>query len=116
LAERFENHGDDLNDDFAMSSAPVENPFNATIAYGGEILDSDGHQVLFSAGEVPVDDSANDVWRSLRNLEYHDHTTFADMTPMMADLFDKTDDCTVSEAVRAMEAMGKLDICIPNKI
>jgi hypothetical protein len=34
----------------------------------------------------------------------------ADMTPMMADLFDKPDDCTVSEAVRAMEAMGMSNI------
>ncbi|KAJ7862286.1 hypothetical protein B0H14DRAFT_3134319, partial [Mycena olivaceomarginata] len=44
--------------------------------------------------------------REMENLGYYDHTIFADMTPMMADMFDKTDDCTVSDAVRAMAAMG----------
>ncbi|KAJ7936174.1 hypothetical protein B0H13DRAFT_1589779, partial [Mycena leptocephala] len=82
------------------------NPFDSTIAYGGEILDAHGNIIMFSAGEIPVDESANDIWRELDNLEYCDHTLFADMTPMMGDLFDKTDDCTVSDAVRAMADMG----------
>ncbi|KAJ6528118.1 hypothetical protein B0H19DRAFT_1214630 [Mycena capillaripes] len=63
---------------------------------------------MFSAGEVPAVDSSESIriWREMENLEYYDHTIFADMKPMMADMFDKTDDCTLSDAVRAMAAMG----------
>jgi hypothetical protein len=87
--------------------------FSEAISYGGEILDAAGDQVMFSVGEAPVVDSSesNRVWRDMENLEYYDHTIFADMTPMMADLFDKTDDCTVSDAVRAMAAMGEYMVC-----
>ncbi|KAJ7862000.1 hypothetical protein B0H14DRAFT_3615232 [Mycena olivaceomarginata] len=82
--------------------------FNEAISYGGEIFDAAGEQVMFSAGEIPAVDSSesNRIWREMENLGYYDHTIFADMTPMMADMFDKTDDCTVSDAVRAMAAMG----------
>jgi hypothetical protein len=87
-------------------------PFSEAISYGREIFDSTGDQVMFSVGEVPVEDSSesNRVWKDMENLEYYDHTVFADMTPMMADMFDKTDDCTVSDAVRTMAAMGEYNM------
>ncbi|KAJ7907858.1 hypothetical protein B0H13DRAFT_2331953 [Mycena leptocephala] len=86
----------------------IDNPFDGTVSYGGEIFDGAGNEVMFSAGKVPEDSSEPNLnlWRAMENVEYCDHTIFADMTPMMADFFDKTDDCTVSEAVRAMAAMG----------
>jgi hypothetical protein len=86
--------------------------FNEAISYGGENFDAAGEQVMFSAGEVPAVDSSdsNWIWREKENLGYYDHTIFADMTPMMADMFDKTDDCTVSDAVRAMAAMGEYNM------
>lgn len=109
LPECFDDFDNNFYEEAPSALArPLENLFSGTVAYGGDILDSDGHQVMFSAGEVPVDHSAEGVWKAMQDLEYVDHTTFADMTPMMADLFDKTDDCMVSEAVRAMAAMGEL--------
>ncbi|KAJ7843916.1 hypothetical protein B0H14DRAFT_3688226, partial [Mycena olivaceomarginata] len=89
-------------------SAPgnLENPFDGTISYRSQILDAKGDPIMFSAGVILVDDSANDIWKEINDLEYTGHTIFADMSPMMAELFDKTDDCTVSEAVQAMAAMG----------
>ncbi|KAJ6477662.1 hypothetical protein C8R45DRAFT_783494, partial [Mycena sanguinolenta] len=105
LSERWS--GCESNDfDDSNSQRENTNPFSETIAYGGEILDAEGSSIMFSAGEIPVDNSANDIWEDSENLDYYDHTVFADMTPMMADLFDKTDDCTVLDAVRAMAAMG----------
>ncbi|KAF7349037.1 hypothetical protein MVEN_01425300 [Mycena venus] len=107
LSERWSGYAsDDSDDEPSPRIDSIPNPFDGTIVYGAEILDSGGHPVMFSAGESPVDESANDIWNDLDNLDYCDHTVFADMTPMMADLFDKTDDCTVSDAVRAMAAMG----------
>lgn len=89
-----------------------DNPFDRTISHGGEILNATGNQITFSAGEIPAVDSseATNIWREMENLEYCDHTIFADMTPMMSDMFDKSDDCTVSDAVRAMAAMGECNI------
>ncbi|KAJ6514072.1 hypothetical protein DFH09DRAFT_1196865, partial [Mycena vulgaris] len=84
-----------------------DNPFEGAIAYDDGIFDADGDQVMFSVGEIPDDNSSTDVWTEMENLAYCDHTVFADMTPTMAELFDKTADCTVSEAVRAMAAMGE---------
>ncbi|KAJ6583373.1 hypothetical protein DFH09DRAFT_1308895 [Mycena vulgaris] len=111
LAGRF-NHDSEDSDEEMLPPQPSheENPFQGTMTYGSEIFDPAGNQVLFSAGEIPVDNSTDNVWGEMRNLEYFDHTTFADMSPMMAELFDKTDDCTVSEAVRAMAEMGLDDL------
>ena len=89
------------------------NPFDGSIAYNSEILDASGNKVMFSAGEIPVDESEKNILREIEDLEYFDHTVLADMTPMMADLFDKSDDCTVSDAVRAMQAMGELSSQYP---
>lgn len=114
LADRYGDEYNDSTEDMPLagtSQARTENPFVETISYGGEILDAAGGQVLFSAGQVPVPESleSNNLWTQMEDLEYCDHTVFADMSPMMADLFDKMDDCTVSDAVWAMAAMGKLD-------
>ncbi|KAJ7135191.1 hypothetical protein C8R43DRAFT_846381, partial [Mycena crocata] len=98
--------GEESDDEMPLPRlADSENPFTGTVTYGSRILDTHGNAIMFSAGEVPVDESGNDVWKAMESLEYCDHTVFADMTPMMAELFDKTDDCTVSDAVRAMAAM-----------
>ncbi|KAJ7306314.1 hypothetical protein DFH08DRAFT_976041 [Mycena albidolilacea] len=106
LSERWSGYDSENSDDEPPARFDgTPNPFDNTIAYGGEILDAHGNTIMFSAGEVPVDESANNIWKELDNLEYCDHTLFADMTPMMGDLFDKTDDCTVSDAVRAMADM-----------
>jgi hypothetical protein len=107
MAAQFSGYHSDSDD--AMSEAGnlnEENPFEDTMTYDGEIFDADGHQILFSAGETPVDNSLNTVWKDLENLAYYDHTIFADMSPMMAQLFDQTEDCTVTDAVAAMAAMG----------
>ncbi|KAJ7715042.1 hypothetical protein B0H16DRAFT_1477673 [Mycena metata] len=111
-AERYEDIRDNYDEEMPHPSTfgqqiEIQNPFEGTISYGGEILDAEGNPILFSAGEMPVDKfDANGMWKAIDNLDYHDHTIFADMTPMMADLFDKGEDCTVSDAVRAMAAMG----------
>jgi hypothetical protein len=114
LSERYGDDYDNLDEEmpFASTSSAgnIGNPFEGTISYGAELLDSAGNQVMFSAGEVPAVEKLDDLWRQIENLDYCDHTIFADMTPMMADLFDKPEDCTVSDAVRAMEAMGKSSI------
>ncbi|KAJ7856799.1 hypothetical protein B0H14DRAFT_2578630 [Mycena olivaceomarginata] len=91
---RLPGYDSDDFDDEPAGLDNIPNPFDSTIAYGVEILDSHG--------KIPVDESVNDIWRDLDNSDYGDRTVFADMTPMMADVFDKTDDCTVSDAVRAM--------------
>jgi hypothetical protein len=116
LAELYTNDPLDSDEEMPLAGTSGDghsnNPFYEAILYGGEILDAAGNQVMFSAGEVPATDSSesNKIWREKENLEYYDHRIFADMTPMMADMFDKTDDCTVSDAVRAMAAMGECNI------
>ncbi|KAJ7827689.1 hypothetical protein B0H14DRAFT_3144540 [Mycena olivaceomarginata] len=61
---------------------------------------------------IALSSESNRIWREMENLGYYDHTIFTDMTPMMADIFDKTDDCTVSDAVRAMAAMGEYNMVL----
>jgi hypothetical protein len=113
LSDRWSGYAsDDSDDEPGPRIDSIPNPFDSTIAYGAEIVDASGHPVMFSAGEVPVDKSVDDIWNNLDDLDYCDHTVFADMIPMMADLFDKTDDCTVSDAVRAMAAMGRFSFYI----
>lgn len=105
LADRWSGYdSDDVDEDFP--SPRLEDPFTGSISYGGEILDSNGDPVIFSAGKVPVDDTANAIWRDIEDLDYLDHTVLADMSRLMERLFDKTDDSTVSDAARAMAAMG----------
>ncbi|KAJ7929427.1 hypothetical protein B0H13DRAFT_2310574 [Mycena leptocephala] len=73
----------------SAQSPTGESPFDETMTYGDKIFNKDGNEILFSAGEIP-----------------YNHTVFPDMTPLMSRLFDQTDDCTVTEAVAAMAAMG----------
>jgi hypothetical protein len=61
---------------------------------------------LFSAGKIPLDTSSDAVWNDFSNLEYYNHTVFGEMTPMMEQLLDHTDDCMVADSVAAMAAMG----------
>ncbi|KAJ7649282.1 hypothetical protein B0H17DRAFT_1270814 [Mycena rosella] len=106
MAAQFSGCNSDSDD--AMSETGnlnEENPFEGTMTYGDEIFDAEGTQILFSAGETPVDNSLETVRKDLEDLAYYDHTIFADMSPMMAQLFDQTEDCTVTDAVAAMAAM-----------
>jgi hypothetical protein len=108
LASQFDKtEAEDLDED-PMPWAAQYNPFEETTSYDDEIFDQDGNQILFGAGKVPMDTSLDDMWRDLANLEYYDHTVFSDMSPMMAQLFDHPDDCTVTDSVAAMAVMGGL--------
>lgn len=103
LADRFSGYHSDDSDGVPQAS---ENPFEGTMTYDDEIFDEDGNEILFSAGAAPMDSSSTDVWKDIEDLEYYDHTVFADMSPMMEQLFDKTNDCTLTDAAAAMAAMG----------
>ncbi|KAJ7495118.1 hypothetical protein FB451DRAFT_1335854 [Mycena latifolia] len=85
-----------------MSEVAGENPFDGSMTYGNEIFDAEGNQIFFSAGEHPLDKSSNDVWKDIEELELYEHTVFADVSPMMAQLFDQTEDGTLTEAMAAM--------------
>jgi hypothetical protein len=106
LADLFLGGPSDDSDEESMPWAANQNPFEETMTYGDEIFDAEGQQILFSAGKIPLDTSSDAVWNDFSNLEYYNHTVFGEMTPMMEQLLDHTDDCMVADSVAAMAAMG----------
>ncbi|KAJ7145439.1 hypothetical protein C8R43DRAFT_953491 [Mycena crocata] len=67
---------------------------------------TEGENPFDEAGSIAVNNSLDSVWKDIKNLDYYDHTVFADMSPLMVQLLDQTDDSTVKDAVAAMDAIG----------
>ncbi|KAJ7165291.1 hypothetical protein C8R46DRAFT_1163680 [Mycena filopes] len=108
LAQQYQfSDSEDEDPDVEMPQPPLDNnPFEGVRSYDDMFLDSNGDEIFFSAGEVPVDDAAQKIWTAMDDLDYYQHSVFRERTKFMSDLFDGMEDSTITGATAAMNSLG----------
>lgn len=103
LPDRYQDLDSDEEDSEMAIELPTiaENPFDGVTCYGDGLLDAGGNEILLSAGEIPLDRFADIIWKAFEDLEYYDHTVFADKTAL-----DSAEDSTVTGITATMAGMG----------
>ncbi|KAJ7226230.1 hypothetical protein C8J57DRAFT_1197699 [Mycena rebaudengoi] len=105
LADRFAPFSDE--EDFEMEEQLADNPFQGAIAYGDDLLDASGDPVLFSAGNIRINNNSGDkLWAEMDGLEYYGHTILADKSVFLSELLDSAEDSTITGVAAALASMG----------